>query len=92
MTDILIGAMIIALWVSLIGGTAALFLLRAWAAWQAKTNFKTTLFVLFTPCSIGYFLTFPTETRFRKSYRLLVSFFFIVTLFAGLWVIYTHFA
>ncbi|MFH0992878.1 MAG: hypothetical protein V1761_00855 [bacterium] len=92
MTDILIGTMIIALWVSLLGGTTTLFLLRAWAAWRAKIDLKTTLFVLLTPCSIGYFLIFPAETSFRKGYRILMSFFFVLTLFAGLWVIYTHFA
>ncbi len=92
MTDILVGAMILALWISLIGGTAILFLLRAFAAWRGKTDLKTTLFILFMPCSIGYFLTFPAESGFRRWYRLAVSFFFLVTLYAAIWVIYTHFA
>jgi hypothetical protein len=68
-----------------------LFLLRLVEVLTHRLALKKALFVLFTPCSIGYYLTFPEKTTFRRLYYYLVILTFFLMLIGSIFVIYTHF-
>lgn len=86
-----VSIMLAAFWISLIGGTTLLFLLRLVEVLTHRLALKKALFVLFTPCSIGYYLTFPEKTTFRRLYYFLVILTFFLMLIGSIFVIYTHF-
>ncbi|MBU1145149.1 MAG: hypothetical protein KJ971_04755 [Firmicutes bacterium] len=92
MLSFLVGFMIDSFWISLIGGTSFLFLLRLVVAVNSKVTIKQFLFVLFMPCSLGFYLTFPDSSRFKLIYQLIFVVFFLFTLIGSVFVFYTHFA
>ncbi len=91
MFEVVVRWMLYAFWIGLFVGPIVLFVLRLIAVLQAKIDHKTTLSVLLTPCSIGYFRAFPMMTPFKKIYFGLATFFFVLTLFGSLFVLYTFF-
>ncbi|MBU1142354.1 MAG: hypothetical protein KKH92_01775 [Firmicutes bacterium] len=90
MFDILIYIFINSFWISLIGGTITLFTLRLIAVLSNKLEKNKALFVLFTPCSIGYLLTFEKESKFKTWYRISMILFFIITLIGSIFILYLH--
>jgi hypothetical protein len=83
--------MLYCFWIALIGGTISLFLMRLFIALKSKIIGKKLLFVIFTPFSIGYFVTFKESSTFKKIYELLSALFFICILIGGVMVYYVHF-
>jgi hypothetical protein len=88
--DLLIYIFINSFWISLIGGTLTLFFMRLIAVKSNKLGKNQALFVLFTPCSFGYLYTINTESKFKTWYRILMIFFFIITLIGSIFILYMH--
>lgn len=91
MFEFLVGLMIRSFWIGLFGGAAVLFTLRLIAALQAKKDWKSTLSILFIPCSIGYFRAFTNVNLLKKIYFGLATMFFVFTLLGSFIVLYTFF-
>jgi hypothetical protein len=91
MFNFVVALMLYCFWIALIGGTISLFLMRLIVALKSKLVGKQLLFVLFTPCSFGYFVTFKESSTFKKIYELLSAFFFLCILIGGVMVYYVHF-
>jgi hypothetical protein len=90
MFEFLIYMLVNAFWLSLIGGTTLLFLMRLFSVYQYQIASKKALQVLFIPCSIGFYLHVKSQDIFTKIYRIMVIFFFIVTVFASFFLFYMH--
>ena len=90
MFSLMIMIFVYAFWLSFIGGTLTLFGMRLYYVIKSKFEINKALLVLFTPCSIGYFLTNQNTGIFTKIYRGLVIFFFIATFIGSIFVLYMH--
>ncbi len=90
MFSLMIMIFVYAFWLSLIGGSLILFSMRLFFVLKKKFEINKALLVLFTPCSIGFFLTNKDQNGFTKIYRALVIFFFLVTFIASIFVLYMH--
>jgi|GEM_PF-459622 len=90
MFEFMIYILVNAFWLSFIGGTTILFLMRLYSVVINPIELKKTLQVLFIPCSIGFYLHVKEMNVFTKVYRILVVFFFVVTVFASLFLFYMH--
>jgi hypothetical protein len=77
-------------YIALIGGTSSLFMFRLYLVYKNKIQKKQALFVLFTPCSIGFFQTFTDEFKLKKWYRLLMIIWFIFTFLGSLFILYLY--
>jgi len=88
--DLLIYIFINSFWISLIGGTLTLFILRLIAVRKNKLEGNKALFVLFTPCSFGYLYTISNESKFKTWYRIMMILFFIITLIGSIFILYMH--
>lgn len=91
MLRFLLGVTIVCFWIVLIGGTTLLFSLRLYIGIKNKLNVNKLLFVILVPCSIGYYLTYPEKSTFKKIYQSLVILFFVLMLLGSVSVIYSHF-
>ncbi|MBE0700621.1 MAG: hypothetical protein IH571_02935, partial [Acholeplasmataceae bacterium] len=80
MLDFLVASMQISFWISLLGGTSVLFLMRLYASLKGRISLKKLLFVLFTPFSIGFYLTFGDDSIWKRLYEGLVVVCFLLTL------------
>jgi hypothetical protein len=92
MINILLFVTMTAYWAALFVGSIGLIAIRTLAARQAKLTLKQTLFVILTPLSIGYYLTFPKNRPLRTLHRITVALVFVLTLLASVWVFYTRYA
>lgn len=92
MIDFLLWLTMTSYWTALFLGLVGLFGLRLSAAIVSHLPLKQTLFVVFVPLSIGYYLTFPDNRPFQRLYRFVSAIVFILTLLASFWIFYTHFA
>jgi hypothetical protein len=90
MFDFMIYIFINSFYISLIGGTSSLFLFRLYFVYKNKIQKNQALFVLFTPCSIGFFHTFTEEFKLKKWYRLLMVISFIFTFLGSLFILYLY--
>lgn len=90
MFEFMIYILVNAFWISLIGGTTTLFLMRLYSVVIYRIDIKKALQVLLIPCSIGFYMHIQTHDLFTKMYRIMVVFFFIVTVFASLFLFYMH--
>ena len=90
MFEIMIYILVNAFWLSLIGGTTILFLMRLYSVLVYQIEHKKALQVLFMPCSIGFYLHVKEIDLFSKLYRIMVIIFFIITFFASLFLFYMH--
>lgn len=90
MFEFMIYILVNAFWLSLIGGTTLLFLMRLYAVVSYGKDIKKSLQILFIPCSIGFYLYIQELNLFTKIYRIMVIFFFVVTVFASLFLFYMH--
>jgi len=79
-----------AFWLSFIGGTLILFSMRLFFVLRNKFEINKAVLVLFTPMSIGFFLTNKDQNTFTVIYRSLVVVFFVVTFIASIFVLYMH--
>lgn len=91
MLSIAVAVMLAAFWIAFFGVFVGLFLMRLWVVVRSDLTMKKRLFVLFTPCSIGYFLTFSDESSFKKVYEILSFFFFFMILIGSIMIYYVHF-
>ncbi len=90
MFSLMIMVFVYAFWLSFIGGTLTLFGMRLYFVLRSKFEINKALLVLFTPCSIGFYLTNKDTNAFTKIYRALVIFFFVVTFIGSIFVLYMH--
>jgi len=90
MFEFLIYILINSFYIALIGGTIVLFLLRLFKVYKSTLTKKQILFVLFTPCSIGFFHTFKEEFILKRWYRLLMVLSFVFTFIGSLFILYLH--
>ncbi len=90
MFSTLIMIFVYAFYISFIVGTLTLLAFRVYFSYQIHLDWKNALFVLFTPCSIGFYLTIKERNKLTTLYRNLVVFFFVVTFIASILVLYMH--
>ncbi|MBU1141473.1 MAG: hypothetical protein KKG64_03015 [Firmicutes bacterium] len=90
MLSTLINICLYAFWISLIGGTLTLFGFRLYFVFRNHLDIKKALFVLLTPCSIGFYQTIKEHNPFTGIYRILVVLFFISTLLGSVLILYMH--
>lgn len=90
MFSLLIMIFVYAFFISLIIGTLTLLAFRIYFSYQNQLHWKKALFVMFVPCSIGFYLTIKEKTKLTTLYRYLVVFFFVVTFIASIFVLYMH--
>lgn len=90
MFSLMIMIFVYAFWLSFIGGTLTLFGMRLYFVIKSKFEINKALLVLFTPCSIGFFLTNKESNRFTNLYQAFVIFFFVVTFIGSIFVLYMH--
>lgn len=91
MFELMIGIIVISFWLGFLGGPLALFALRSYRAIKDDLPLKKAAFILFVPCSIGYFLTYrEEESRFMRMYMMVMTIAFVLILIGGLYSIYMH--
>ena len=90
MFSLLIMIFVYAFYFSLIVGTLTLFIFRAYFSYQNNLDWKKALFVMLTPCSIGFYLTIHDKNKLTSLYRALVIVFFVTTFVASIFVLYMH--
>lgn len=91
MLNILVGLMLTSFWFSFIGLGSALFLLRLYRIVKDQKSLKQSLFVLLTPCSIGYYLTYQEKSKFKNIYEILVILEFFFMLIGSVMIFYAHY-
>jgi len=91
MFSFVVALMLAAFWISLIGGTTLLFLLRLVEVFTHRLALKPALYVLFMPCSFGYYQVLPGTSILKKVYQIVVVLTFVLMLIGSIFVIYTHF-
>lgn len=88
MLEFLFGTLIYAFWFAFLVGPSILFFLRLYIGIHYKIKGTQLIKLLFLPLSIGYFMTFPEESSFKKIYRIVIGFNFAATLLGSLFMIY----
>lgn len=91
MLEFLVGLMIISFWVSLIAISVILFLMRLIILLRDKPSIRKCLYVLLTPCSIGYYCTYQDKSTFKTLYEIMVVIQFFLMLLGTVMVFYNHF-
>ncbi len=91
MLDFLVRVMLVSFWIALIGFGLGLFLMRFVIVLKDKLPIKTALFVIFTPCSIGYYVNYKEKSLFKNVYEVLVIIEFVLMLIGSVMIIYTRY-
>lgn len=91
MLEFLVGLMVTSFWVSLIGLSSVLFLMRLMILVRDKPNLKQCIFVLFTPCSVGYFLSYKEQTVSKTFYEIMVIIQFFLMLIGSAMIFYARY-
>ena len=90
MFELMISIFVHAFWISLIGGTVTLLIFRLFFVLKYKLDYQKALFVLFVPCSIGFYLTIDEKSKLTWLYRFLVVLFFISTFIGSIFILYMY--
>ncbi|XMB72173.1 hypothetical protein RJI07_08705 [Mycoplasmatota bacterium WC30] len=91
MLDFLVKFMLFAFWISFIGLGTLLFLMRLSIVCKDKLSLKTALFVILTPCSIGYYINYKEKSLFKNIYEILVIIEFVLMLIGSVMIIYVRY-
>ena len=88
MFEVLIGIMVIGLYIAMFGMPIVLLLMRILEVVRRNINIKEALLIVLLPFSIGYFYLLPAESRLKKVYRGVATFFFVLLFIGSLFVLY----
>jgi len=92
MVDFFVSSSIIMIWVVLIGAPVVLTVLRLVQAISSKLSWKKVLLVVLVPMSIYYYLAFPQRSRMKTAYVAVLLVFVFLSVYASVFIFYTHFA
>lgn len=92
MVEFFVASSIITIWIVLIVAPIVLIALRITAALKSKASNREKLAIILLPFSIGYYLHFSEQSRFKSVYSIILLIFVIMSVYASLFVFYTHFA
>ena len=90
MFEIMIFTLINAFWFTLIVGTLTLFALRVTYSLKFNYNLKERLMIWFIPLSIGFYHLEKKKNIISKIYRIFVVIFFVTSILAFLYILYTE--
>ena len=92
MADFFVGSSIIMMWFVLIAWPLTLISLRVVAVIVRRFSWKKALVIILCPFSICFYLEFSGSSKLKNAYLIAVAVLTFLTLYAGAFVIYTHFA
>lgn len=88
MFEIIVGTSIYSFYITLYSYIIVMFSLRLLTVILEKTPLKPALIALFVPFSVGYFYIFSPQTQLRKTYRIINSIYFTLSILAAFFIFY----
>jgi hypothetical protein len=92
MLNLLVAISLWAFWISFIGFSLILVVMRFVKAILDKQTLKDSLLLVFVPCSIGFFSLYKEKSAFKQIYQIMVIVQFVLMILGSVMVFYIHFA
>ena len=91
MLDLIVAVSLWSFWIGFIGFSILLLFMRIGKTILDKPTLKDSIFIIFLPCSIGFYIRYKEKSVFKGYYQIMVIAQFVLMLLGSIMIFYIHF-